>query len=532
MKQTRLLAAHGATSLKAAVELSAEAVDSSTRTITGVVVPYGVVGNTSIGPVTIVAGSLAMPEDLRRVKLFSGHNRENPIGYALSAEDTADDLSMVFKIAQTPAGDLALAEADGGVRDALSVELDQLVLDETETEVTSGYVRGVALIPIPAFDDARVTQVAASHTNGDTMKKCKTCGREHAAEVTCAQYTETLAAQASPAASAPGGLPSPAGGAGGVAPAAAPGGMQAAAGRRPMDAITDLDTFYAALASRSAPGSQTPDEMLAALYDITYANNTGIAPPQWVDQLWQGVGYQRKIIPLLGGPKSLTSYVVNGWRWVAGKKPEVAAYAGNKTDVPSNEVDTEAATANAVRLAGAHDFDRKFVDFGDVGFIRAYFEAMTDSYARKSDAAAAAAIVAGATDEAAPDYEGFLGAIAAGVSAIEDETDANSTFVLVNKGDLIPWVLGLTGTSLAPRDLLEAIGIDLARLKTSAAVTAGHVIVGTSAAMDYYELPGSPIRVEAVDLAKGGVDEGVFGYYATLVNSALGLIDVVIDTGA
>ena len=41
--------------------------------------------------------------------------------------------------------------------------------------------------------------------------------------------------------------------------------------------------------------------------------------------------------------------------------------------------------------------------------------------------------------------------------------------------------------------------------------------------MTFYELPGSPIRVEAIDMTKGGIDPGVFGYYATMVNQPLAI---------
>ena len=46
-------------------------------------------------------------------------------------------------------------------------------------------------------------------------------------------------------------------------------------------------------------------------------------------------------------------------------------------------------------------------------------------------------------------------------------------------------------------------------------VAAGTVIGGTKQALRWRELAGSPIRVEALNIANGGVDGGVFGYYAT-----------------
>src|SRR4029077_16978825 len=100
---------------------SVEATDSDARTLRGIALPYGVKGYTSAGPVTIDAGAIRVPENLRAVKLFREHGRTDPIGYALEATDAPDALRMSFRLASTPAGDQALLEASEGLRDALSV---------------------------------------------------------------------------------------------------------------------------------------------------------------------------------------------------------------------------------------------------------------------------------------------------------------------------------------------------------------------------------------------------------------------------
>ena len=41
------------------------------------------------------------------------------------------------------------------------------------------------------------------------------------------------------------------------------------------------------------------------------------------------------------------------------------------------------------------------------------------------------------------------------------------------------------------------------------------------------ELAGSPIRVNALDIAKGGVDEAVFGYVAARIDSTDGLSRII-----
>jgi ATP-dependent protease ClpP protease subunit len=318
-----------------------------------------------------------------------------------------------------------------------------------------------------------------------------------------------------------------AGAAADTSPAAAPPAIgDPTASRRPSASIKTLDQFYAAMTQRAAGGALP--ELRNALEDITQSSvGVDLEQPDFVGELWSGVRYQRRIVPLIKGP-NLTSFTLKGWRWTT--KPVMAAYAGDKADVPSNVVGTEPASASAVRLAGAHDIDRKFVDFPDDGFFAAYYAAMAESYARLSDAAAAAAIIAGATDVALPAYEGFLGAIAAGVAAIDADTGAGTTFVLANPADLIPFVLATTSNDLPAR--LQMIGVDLDRIQSSTQVPAGHVIVGNSAAIVYRELGDTPIRVQAINVAQGGVDAGVFGYYATQLQDSGGIQDVVIDTGA
>jgi hypothetical protein len=54
----------------------------------------------------------------------------------------------------------------------------------------------------------------------------------------------------------------------------------------------------------------------------------------------------------------------------------------------------------------------------------------------------------------------------------------------------------------------------------SSVLDAGTVLVGSREAATSYELPGSPIRVEALDMVKGGIDVGLFGYHAVVLHDA------------
>lgn len=528
--------------------LGTAAVDTTSRVVSGLIVPYGVEGFTSIGPLVVEAGAVTWPDDLSRVKLFLDHDRAVPIGYLQTISDDPDGLRGSFYIAATPAGDIALLEATEGVRDAFSIELDTITLDDTETTVLSGYMRGVALLPVPAYDDARL---GASHTQKKgTPMECNTCGRQHESEMTCAEYTRSLTdtppapavvnvstpstPPATDAGLSLGGLLEAYNGDPHRIAAALTAGLQSAPVQVPPGApaprrtgIQSLDQFYAAMVAKHGfAGAQISPDIEAALDDITYANNSGAMPPQWVGQLWQGVNYVRKVVPLLGAPKPLTSRTVNGWKWVV--KPEVDVYSGNKTEVPSNAADTIATTAAAAILAGAHDIDRSFRDFGVTEFFQAYYEAMAESYAVKSDALLADWLETNATAETTPAYLYLLGAIAAGVEMIGDSTNAQTSFVLVNNADLIPWVLATTVADMPAR--LDLLGVNIDRIVAHSSITAGHAVVGTSSAASFYELPGSPIRVEAVDMDNAGIDAGVFGYHAEVLHDAAGIVNVTIDS--
>lgn len=212
---------------------------------------------------------------------------------------------------------------------------------------------------------------------------------------------------------------------------------------------------------------------------------------------------------------------VTGWRWVT--KPQVGDYAGDKAEIPTNPVTTESVSVEAKRLAGGHDLDRKFLDFNDQDFIASYFRAMAEDYAYESDQRAAAFVVASAT--AAGSAANLLKAVATGANYVKINSRARATFVLVNPTDFMG-LLDITTQELPA--FLALLGIDPSAFTTSEFVPAGTVIVGARPAATFYELGGSPIRVEAVDLARGGHDGAVFGYYATLLHHAKGIAKVTI----
>ncbi len=160
-------------------------VDRESRTIEGIAVPYGKVGAKYGLKFRFRRGSLQW-SDVSRVKLLRGHDFNQALGVATELKDTPTGLRAKFKVARGPEGDRALELAEDGVLDGLSVGVDFDPAADTEQptrgdrsvmDVIRGDLREVSLTPMPTFDDARVTKVAASRDNGGTMDETATSGQ-------------------------------------------------------------------------------------------------------------------------------------------------------------------------------------------------------------------------------------------------------------------------------------------------------------------------------------------------------------------
>lgn len=138
--------------------------DAATRTLTGLAVPYGPEGNGW----SFTAGSLSWSE-VSRVKLAVGHDYSKIVGVASALVDTPAGLLATFTLPKTPAADAAIVDVQAGLLDGLSVGVEITAYtpgnydNGTPNVVTAALLREVSLTGVPAFDDARVTSLAASY---------------------------------------------------------------------------------------------------------------------------------------------------------------------------------------------------------------------------------------------------------------------------------------------------------------------------------------------------------------------------------
>lgn len=511
------------------------ATDAATPRVAEVqIVPYGTPGRTSAGLKRIQAGALRLVDGAPVIGLY-GHRTPGvePRGVSrlIAHEERPDGLYGRLRIAETPDGDLLLAEIRGGVREGVSVELSEVAYDPADPDlVISARLDAVAHVPLPAYDSARVSALAA--TQHPPIGDPRVTDAPAPVETPTPAFDyDKLAAALAPhlnlsAAAAPAGLPT------GGALTGPPAGAPEVAAEVTVERLAELQ------AAQVASGGDST--VMAALADITNSNLPFFQRPVGAAaQLWRNHSFSRRFVPLLT-PKPLTSYKVTGWEFTTG--PEVDDWAGDKTEIPTNEIGPIREIESAAkRLAGGWDIDRKFRDFGDAAFWAWFYAEQTESYARKSDLKARAALLAAVQpiDGTAPvagytrpDWasapqaqEDILSAVAVGTAYLEDTplVEKGPDYVLMNTAD---WLSLLKLTNLDLPAFLSLLNVQPGNFQRSNAVPAGSVILGVKQAVEWHELPGVPIRVEALDVARGGIDSAVYGYWATLNVRPGGIISV------
>lgn len=533
---------------------------SSERTVTGLIVPYGVAGDTSAGSYAVDAGAFTLPTDLSRVKLLRGHDRERPVGYLAATREDSAGLWGTFAIAPGADGDEAIAEVRARTRDGLSYEVSRVRYSGDRTRVVAARLDAVALCSVPAYDDARA--IAASRQENTGMLTLETArailadanatAHDRAAAIAFLASNPdasdadraTAAAAAGNSADAPdagnggtGGAPADTGSdapnLAAVTAGRAPGGIELRGNRSPaaMTAEQRIERGIETLA-QTIRGAADAGAVNAALADVVPADDTGagILRPQWLGELWRARRVQRDFINSTSRGK-LTGLKVYGWQWQL--TPEVDDYAGNKTEVPTNPVKTVPIEDTAKRKAGGWDVDRVFFDLGDAGFLSSFLAMATDDYGIKTEAGYVADLLAGATvppDTITGLLDGIdviaraLSQVGANVSFIGMSADLWSEYIAIPASDAPWWLAKQSSVNIAD----VSTDIDGLHVFASHNLPANTMLAGDRRAATYYEASPSPIRVQAVNIPQGGIDLGVFGYDASLINDPRALVKVTV----
>jgi HK97 family phage prohead protease len=174
------------------------AVDTEKRTVEGLVLPYNRYAKKFGQKYRFDRNSLRWT-DPGRIKLIRDHDVTMPLGKAVSARETNRGVWAKYQVSNTPAGDEALMLAADGVLDGFSVGVDwedgDVVPDPKDKNavlVLRADWRETSLTAVPAFDDARVTKVAASRDGEVVMPDEDTTTETAPAVVPAAAQNVTL----------------------------------------------------------------------------------------------------------------------------------------------------------------------------------------------------------------------------------------------------------------------------------------------------------------------------------------------------
>lgn len=360
-----------------------EAADTGRRIISGVVVPFGKVGHTSVGDVVFEQGSIAI-HDSTKIKLLAQHDPTNPIGRAQSFTTTDTAIMGTFKISASQKGTdyLIMASEDliGGLSVGVEVIASKPGKDGT-IYVSAAVLKEVSLVESPAFKDAIVTKVAASEGEADPTTETE---------------SEAIVTEETPVPEA-------------VLPEAAP-AETVEASRPTIKASTPYITSSVRSPIKSMGGyalhtikAQLGDED-SALYVKAAADSTStnpaFNPTQYLTNMFvSNTNFARPAVDACGRaalPASGMTLSIPSLITPTDTAPTVASTA--ESAAPSNTgMTSEYLTYNVTKYAGQQTISLELIERSDPVFMDQLMIQLERAYLKATDAAVIAALIAGGT---------------------------------------------------------------------------------------------------------------------------------------
>lgn len=540
-------------------------------TATGLLVPYGVPARSNLGTFTFAAGDIGLPEDITGMSLNIEHKREDVVGGFTKVWEQPDGVMATFKYRNSPDGRKAFQDGRSGKRKHLSAEVAKVRIRGNKA-LPGAILFAAAQVEKPAFEGATLlaaedteavpsefdaperasrSQYVTEFTDEDGAKWRRI--EENVSTTTVTKVTDETEAAPAEEDTEEEESTMTASAVGETGATTVPNTLFASA--PPELGEVDLGSVFASIARiKSGMGDTTDAEtLLAALTDIKYNATgglttaaSGVLQPAWVGKLWQGRRYVRKYIDLathlyggiqLGGRSGFT---------VSAGSELVAEWAGNKTDVPSGGGTTDTKKSSLKKYGWAADIAREWFDLeGGADVIEAFLQLVIDSYARVTDRRALTDIIAAASTTTAAndrivapgtypsvaghDYPAAMGMLIDAIENVNDNDD-EPAFAVVNP---VAWRQLL----FTPKDLIPEYVSFAVRAGTGEGQADGKVIVkkapqsffpgtvaanpqiaaGAKGAIEFREQGQTPVQLDALDIAKGGVDKAVIGYLETFV---------------
>lgn len=537
-------------------------------TVESLLIPFNEVGRTNIGRFQVAAGDIRLPSVASTVAHNLDHTPQEVVGSGSSYVERAEGVFARIKFDDTDEGRAAYADAISptGKRRKVSAEFGPVIIKAGRI-ANPGVPKlwGHASVEAGAFPSA---QVLAADTPDEAVPPAPedTDNGEHLAleaqalpeditVTTTAGDSAVYTPEAAPAADNPEGEVIVTATAPGAPAPAIPQTVLASAPQTPAPATTqprevELQQIYAAFAAvKSNPYDSDARQVLAALTDIKFDGSgalptTGVLRPNWVGKIEQGIPYVREYIGLgnlgtdisAGGKSGFVSSRGTSGAPIAGPAnvPNGGNWAGNKTEINSYGGFTDVKSSFFRRFAEGNDIGREFFDLpGGAPAIEDFLTNLVEDHAYWSDMWALYDINTAAGAPVAPktyptDYPAALGQLLQGILAVKARKSNGRrdvpTFAIANEEAYEALVYAAGGEQHLPAFVSIAVSTNSeGTVDGSVQVVQGDtgitgsasVVVGAKRAIEFDELAGGPLHIDALELSKGGVDRAVHGYLQT-----------------
>lgn len=501
--------------MKLTTPMQITAADSESRIIAGKIIQFEEPANASTGKVVFAKGSI----EPANVMLNLEHDRTRRIGKPLDATLSADSMAIdsKWKISNTTAGSDAIVEAMDGLRDGLSVEVsvsDYIMEKDGTMRVLSGELTGVGLVAEPAIRSARVTDVAASEEDSestpDSEENPSTEGDEVSENtVTSADAVETVeAAQAvtETVATTP----------------------RYSVGRERLDLSAPK---HLEMTIKASLGDDEARRYIRAAADTT--DNAGLIPTRQLSTVING---------LANATRSNIDAISRGTLPDAGMTFEipkitqlpsvtVEAEGGTLADVDQN---AEFLSVSVSKYSGSQTFSVELFDRSSPLFIDELMKNMAAQYAKATDTAVNAALIAGGTADATtlstyPTAAELLGFVARGAASVYSGTQRFAKNIIMNTSQWSnvmslndsgrpiynasqPMNAGGVATPTSIRGNVAGLDLYVTANTAAGTDTDGSILIVDPDAYTWYESPTYQLRADVI--ATGQISVAMYGYGA------------------
>lgn len=508
------------------VTLTAElTADSASRTISGKIVPLNVeAGSTNYGKVIFESGSIEIA-DPKSIKLLSQHDIKKPIGRMVSFSESEDAIYATFSVSRSQRGTEALILAEEGLQSGLSigVEVIKSKIKDGVTYVSASRMVETSLVTEPAFKSATVTDIAAEEA--EKVEEAAPTTQQPESETV---VEETTAVEATPSVEA-------------AAVEAARPTVTAMAYTKPRIEITAAK--YAENTIRAALGDESARQYLLAADNTT--DNAGLVPTRQLSEIINPLG--TTIRPSI---EAISRGVLPdaGMSFEIPKISQMPTVAETAEDAAFSDTDQNSAflSVTVKKYAGQQTFSVELLDRTSPAFFDELVRNMGAAYAKATDAAVNAALIAGASLDATtvatyPTASELLGIVARGSASVYNATlglsnpfarnmivntsQWSNIMTLNDNGRPIytasnPMNAGGAVTPTALQGNVAGLNLFVTPNTASGTDTDGSILIVNPDAYTWYESPTYRLRAEST--AAGSVTIGYYGFGAIATKVAAG----------